>query len=686
MPLIFDERTQPIFAIIVLMKWFKSNLGFIFILSILIFSLFLPFFAKGKIPLPADILLGAYHPWSDSYWENRETVYPYKNFELSDAVTFSYPYKKEIVDQLSQKKFPLWNQYIFSGTPLLADGQSGALYPLNIFLFLKNFNFSWSIFILLQPVLAAILCHLYLTSCGFSKEASVFGSIIFAFNSYLVNLMELGNIFHTALWIPLSLYALNESSKKPIKSILLLSLSLTMSSLAGFMQIFLYHLVLVGLFFLFQVKKNKISIITFIFSGVLFLGLSASQILLWLKLLPQTVRWQGIGLEHKVIEYLFSPKLLINSIVPDFFGNHVTRNWFGSRFSSNEFIFYCGCLSLLFLFFADRKKTLNKFFFLVFVFSLILTLNIPPTKMLFDLKIPIFSSLTPPRILSITVLCFSFLAAAGLEELTNLKVSLKNIIKTILFFYVVLTLSLLLLIPNQFRIISLRNTVLPTFCFLLVIFLIKLYTKYKNKIFIWLIILLNGLSLVYQAKKYNPFVSKQLIYPNTGSINFLKANIKGNEYVLSTHPEVFPVNTNMVYKIQTPNGYNSVHLTDYNHSLAERQSLLQTDTSFGRTIFFTRTDLKNLNDLGVRFVITKDNLQEEYLNLVYQEKQTKIYEVISKERKNIFAETKIRNDFWSSPKSFYVGLILSIISVFVWVILFVIYLMKLYYPRKIKSL
>lgn len=680
------NKTNTVFAIIVSMKWFKGNLGFIFILPILIFSLFLPFFAKGKIPLPADILLGAYHPWSDSYWEGRKTIYPYKNFELSDAVTFYYPYKKEIVDQLSQKKFPLWNQYIFSGTPLLADGHSGALYPLNIFLFLKDFNFSWGIFILLQPVLAAIFCYLYLTSCNFSKEASVFGSIIFAFNSYLINLMENGVIFHAALWIPLSLYALNESGKKPIKSILLLSLSLTMSCLAGLMQIFLYHLVLVGLYFLFQVKKNKTSIITLIFSGILFFGLSASQILPWLKLLPQTVRWRGIGLEHKVSEYLFSPKLLINSIVPDFFGNHVTRNWFGSSFSSNEFIFYCGCFSLLFLFFADRKKTLNKFFFWVFIFSLILTLNILPTETLFDLKIPVFSSLTPTRILSITVLCFSFLAAAGLEKLINLKVFLKNIIKTIFFFYVVLVFSLLLLIPNQFRIISLRNTALPTLYFLLVILLTKLYTKYKYKIFIWFIILLNGFSLVYQAKKYNPFVSKQLIYPATGSINFLKANVKENEYVLSIHPEVFPVNSNMVFKIKTPNGYNPVHLTDYNHLLAERQFPLQPDTSFGRTIFFTRTDLKNLNNLGVRFVITKDDLQEKYLNLVYQENQTKIYEVISKERKNIFTETKIKNDFWLNPKSFYTGLILSIISVFVWVILFVIYLMKLYYPRNIKSL
>jgi hypothetical protein len=162
------------------MKW-----GIVVVLILVTIITFWPVFLMGQIPLPGDILIGNYHPWKDVVWENKNAGYPVKNKELSDALTQYFPFKKEIIEQLKQGKIPWTNKYIFSGTPLLADGHSGALYPLNIIFWItNNFAIDWSIYIIVQPILAGLFGYLFLRSLKLTKPAVYLGSLIFAFNSY----------------------------------------------------------------------------------------------------------------------------------------------------------------------------------------------------------------------------------------------------------------------------------------------------------------------------------------------------------------------------------------------------------------------------------------------------------------------------------------------------------------------
>ena len=118
------------------MKKYLPILLIIFLVSIF----FKDFIIKGLIPIPADTIVGMYHPWRDVTWDNFQNGVPFKNFLITDPVRQQYPWKFLAIDYLKIGQLPLWNPYTFSGSPLLANFQSGAFYPLNIIFFILPFN------------------------------------------------------------------------------------------------------------------------------------------------------------------------------------------------------------------------------------------------------------------------------------------------------------------------------------------------------------------------------------------------------------------------------------------------------------------------------------------------------------------------------------------------------------------
>src|SRR3954470_4278778 len=46
-----------------------------------------------------------------------------------DAFVYFYPLRSYIAETLGQGKLPLWNPYLFAGTPYLANPQTSLLYP-----------------------------------------------------------------------------------------------------------------------------------------------------------------------------------------------------------------------------------------------------------------------------------------------------------------------------------------------------------------------------------------------------------------------------------------------------------------------------------------------------------------------------------------------------------------------------
>jgi hypothetical protein len=121
------------------MKKKKLLLPFLFIFSTVIIF-FYPFFIQGKLPIPADTIVGLYYPFRDLYSQTNPNGLPYKNFLVTDPVRQQYPWKNLAVSLQKQLQIPLWNPYEMAGTPLLANFQSSAYYPLNLLLYIFPFS------------------------------------------------------------------------------------------------------------------------------------------------------------------------------------------------------------------------------------------------------------------------------------------------------------------------------------------------------------------------------------------------------------------------------------------------------------------------------------------------------------------------------------------------------------------
>src|SRR6201996_7699750 len=130
-------------------------LPFILLFLITIFF-YHPFLLRGQLPIPADTIVGLYHPFRDLYAKTNPNGIPYKNFLITDPVRQQYPWRQLAIDLENQSQLPLWNPYSFGGTPLMANFQSATLYPLNMFLMIFPFAIGWSILVLLQPLLAGL--------------------------------------------------------------------------------------------------------------------------------------------------------------------------------------------------------------------------------------------------------------------------------------------------------------------------------------------------------------------------------------------------------------------------------------------------------------------------------------------------------------------------------------------------
>ena len=145
-------------------------------LLIILFAIsvfFYPVWIKNQVPIPGDFLVGTYYPWLDMEFESYPAGVPVKNPIVTDVVSFIYPMRTLSVELLKQNIAPLWNSFILSGTPLLANFQSAPFSPTNIFYFFFSTFDAWSLQIISQPLLAAVFSYLLLRQIGLSKLASI---------------------------------------------------------------------------------------------------------------------------------------------------------------------------------------------------------------------------------------------------------------------------------------------------------------------------------------------------------------------------------------------------------------------------------------------------------------------------------------------------------------------------------
>lgn len=638
----FLKRSWPILIIILAVTFF-----------------FQLFFLKGKFPIPADTIIGLYHPFRDLYANEYPRGIPYKNFLITDPVRQQYPWRELSMDLIKKGELPLWNPYAMAGYPLIGNLQAGVFYPLNVVFFVLPFSLAWSILIVLAPLMAGIFLYFYLNNLKISKWASLLGSITFAFSGFSVAWLEWGTILHAGLWLPLILLAIDKAvlnlqgqserlkvkSEKlqfKIKNYLWLGVfvfTLVSSFFAGHLQVFFYVFIL-SAFYMFarwiQFGRNFTFLYVFLLFYILFFILTSIQWIPTLQLIIESAR--NIDQADWTKEGWFIPwQHLIQFVAPDFFGNPTTLNYWGA-WNYGEFIGYIGLLPLIMALFAmvARRDKKTYFFTSTLILSIVFALPTFLAQVPYMLTIPFISTAQPTRLLYISDFSLVVLSALGFDFFLRQRSKIWYPIVFVGLVLIGLWLFVFLgkdMVSEENLSVANKNLLLPTLLAFAIAGLIFAYAQFSKVriaiIIIYIIIVVvSAFDLLRFGLKFTPFANKEYLFPSTKAIEFLK-NQGGIFRVMTTDSRIFPPNFSTVYRLQSVDGYDPLYLRRYGELIAASERGkpdISPPFGFNRIITPKNFDSKLIDLLGVKYVLSLSDLESPKLTKVFQEVQTRVYE------------------------------------------------------------
>lgn len=546
------------------------------VLTVFTLTVYKPFFFEGKLPIPADTVVGMYYPWYRQI--------PVKNPLVTDAVRQHYPWRFLAIDLLKKGQFPSWNPYSFSGYPLAANLQSAAFYPLNFIYWLTDFSHAWSWQIVLQTVLGGIFMAVFLKNLKLSPIAVALGTIAWVGSGFWISWLETNVVIQTVLWLPLLLLAIDKNWWP------LLVFGLTSSFLAGHLQIFFY--VALTAIAYGRHKFFPVAGCFLIFAALTFFQWKPALdfILLSARNIDQSV-WQKP-------DWFIPWQNLAQFLSPDYFGNPATGNYFGV-WNYGEFIGYIGIVPLIFAFLGR-----NKFFIGLLLVSLVFALPTGISALPFASNIPFLSSTQPSRLIVLIDFSLAVLAAIGLDNF------LRN--KKILLAWIVFPVVLVILWVFAGD-ISRRNLLLPTAILGLSVGLI--FFSLQKNFLIYILIFLALFDSGRFAGKFLPFSPQEYLYSETKITSFLQQNL-GNYRFASLDDRIMPANFSVMYKLQDVGGYDPLYLKNYAAILPAANRMI------------SLKDYKNpqLDFLSVKYILSLTDINSPKFVKVFQEGETRIYE------------------------------------------------------------
>jgi len=128
---------------------------------------------------------------------------------ISDLLHAQLPYRMALGQALRAGELPLWMPELFSGVPLLAQAESGALYPPNIVLFglFEPFRALGLVF-LCDALLAAAGTWWLIRRQGAGPAGAALGALVFAWSGFMLTHLRHPNMHAATAWLPWAVLAL----------------------------------------------------------------------------------------------------------------------------------------------------------------------------------------------------------------------------------------------------------------------------------------------------------------------------------------------------------------------------------------------------------------------------------------------------------------------------------------------
>lgn len=355
----------------------------------------------------------------------------------SDFVLFFYPVKKFIHDSLlTDRGLPLWNPFLFSGTPFVTNIQASMFYPLGFLYYIMPSEAAYVYSTLLHFVLGSLFMYLFMRSLHVHPLGGLFGALAFSFNGYFMGHLYAGHLsfVQNYIWIPLIFLCLNRfMANGSLSNAMAAGLLLGLQILGGFPQIAFYTVLAGSLFLCFGAvcnlnKGGKASRLKLSGGWLLFVlvefSIAAVQILPTYEFTTLSTRGEGIGYAMATYESLH-PKELLAFLIPDIFGSPLDGTYWPSQESWHfwESCGYIGILPLFLLFIKGRSpwgKRIELFFFLLLALSIFLALGKYNPLYPFIYRLPGFNSFRiPAQIIFLYVFSVAVLSGMGLGKILD---------------------------------------------------------------------------------------------------------------------------------------------------------------------------------------------------------------------------------------------------------------------------
>ncbi len=559
------------------------------ILIVLIFLFFLPSILKpNSIYAPVDMIYLA-KPWS----EYKNTI-PH-NVLQGDGVLMFIPFRSYYYDQMHERRFPLWNPYIYGGAPFFANDQSGVLSLYNLMSLPFSFEKGFLIIALLKLLITGIGMYLLLDLLGLGLYASLFGSITWVFSAYMIMYSHLLTSTAAGSFIPWSFYfferlfrSMDEQPKSNFLNVAGISTAIGMSFLAGHAEttaVGVLGLILYAVVKLALSGKHLIKGIFYTGSGIM-LGtlIAAVQLFPFVQILlnSEPLLFRTVAPERSIFLSLYSmvmmwfaPYINTDASYSYLFDHYINRGTFAYA--------YIGMAPLLMGMYAlFHVKKIGKTaapFIVTAVIALCFTENVPPFSWLF--KLPLLAAGSGWYYLLMDF-SLSVLAGFGVQNILTTEVKDSDakglpiagttvVFLSLIILYLFLTIihvNLIALLlagagyakllpllghnPGVIALLIVESAIALFFIAGTVFLLIK--AKRKPKIAVISLILLALADLFTFGINYNPDPPAHDLKPTTPLIQKLK-ELTTSDYTFYAGDDIIAPNLNMNYGIRAFGGY-----------------------------------------------------------------------------------------------------------------------------------
>ena len=271
------------------------------------------------------------------------------------------------VSSIQRGQFPLWNPYLFSGVPFVANPQPALFYPPTWLALLMPVSKAFGWMIVLHVWLAGAGMYAWLRLEGASVAGALVGGAAFAFNGYISVRVYAGHlgVITTSAWLPLLLWAYRHVVRRRSWALALVGgLPVGLAILAGHTASFVYVVLGLLAYVVFcawgrwqEERSARAVVLPFAWAGVMLLvglALAAVQLLPMAELTLRSTRQVSPSYDFAA-RFSWPPGYLLTLLVPNFFGEPVRTGYWGDGIY-DEFIYYVGVLPLLLALLGLRQR------------------------------------------------------------------------------------------------------------------------------------------------------------------------------------------------------------------------------------------------------------------------------------------------------------------------------------------